>query len=213
MVSSKPTFRRHRSLVETHYPDFACVISRLRRQGVQLDDGLAAWEFDRIRDELGFVPPPDVRQFLGTVLPVGRYYPNWRGDLSRVYDLFIEPIVPHFIFHVQHNVFWFDQWGSRPDDSNAAVSVAKLRLGTVPRLFPLGDTIYLKAVPCTPEQSGNPVFSVRGSDVLHAGRNIIEYLYWLSEPAETVVDDPTPVFCEDYQQVPFWTEVCRWNNA
>ena len=204
---------RHRSLVEPQFPDFANVISRLRQKGVQLDDGLTSSEFGRIRDELGLVPPPDVRQFLSTVLPVGSYYPNWRGDLSGVHNLFIEPIVPHFIFHVQHNVFWCDDWGDRPTNTNDAVSLAQSRLETVPRLFPLGDTMYLKGVPCTPDQSGNPVFSVRGSDVLHAGRNIVEYLTWLSEPPETVADDPTPVFCDDYRDIPFWTETCRWNNV
>jgi hypothetical protein len=200
-------------LAEPQYPDFSNVITRLRNKGIQLSAGLNDSDFDRIRDQLGLEPPPDVRRFLTEALPVGPYFPDWRGDLKVVHDTFIRPIIPDFAFHVERNGFWFDHWGDRPDDINVAVATTKSNLETVPLLFPLGDPAYLKAVPCTPHESGNPVFSVRGPDVLHAGRNIVEYLTWFSEPRETLDHNPTPVFSEDYRQILFWTDVCRQNNV
>ena len=185
----------------------------MREKGIQLGAGLTDSDFDRIRDQLGLEPPPDVRTFLTQTLPVGSYFPDWRGDLAVVHETFIDPIVPSFAFHVEHSGYWFDAWGDRPDSAADAILTAKSHLATAPLLFPLGDPMYLKAVPCSPCVSGNPVFSVRGPDVLHAGRDIVEYLTWFSEPSETSDDEPTPVFSEDYRHIPFWTDACRQTNA
>jgi hypothetical protein len=174
---------------------------------------LAESDFKRIKIELGLCPPPDVKALLCEGVPVGDYFPNWHGDLATIFDRFIEPIIPHFLFHVEQGVFWPPGWGSRPKSSTDAVEVARSLLANVPKLFPMGDRLYLKAVPCTPILVGNPVFSVRGSDVLHAGRNVFEYLTWFSEPKESAVEDPTPVYSEDYRPIEFWSEVCRWNNS
>ena len=194
--------------------DYSGVIQRLRTKGVRIDAGLTDADFKRIESELGLCPPLDVREFLSQAVPVSGYFPDWRGDLNAVYDGFIEPVVPHFLFHVEHNVFWHTTWGPRPEETADALECARAFLDSVPVLFPLGDRMYLKAVPCAPTCSGNPVFSVRGSDVLHAGRNLLEYLTWLSEPEETTVDDPpTPVYCNDYRRIEFWTDVCCWNNS
>lgn len=189
---------------------FSQVIDRFRAKGIRCDTGLSDSEIVGIEQELDFGFPPDVRDFLQTVVPISAYFPNWRDDLCVVRARYIDPITTRFLFGVEQGFFWFPNWGEQPVETSAAIEVARSHLCKVPKLVPLGDPLYLKCIPCNPCLSGNPVFSVRGPDVLHAGRNIGEYLEWLSE-SNAIADDPTPVFGIDYRSIDFWTDVARWN--
>src|SRR5215813_10643290 len=61
---------------------------------------------------------------------------------------------------------WWPEWGDRP----AALADQKEKLrgifGNAPRLIPL---VGIRYVPDEPSESGNPVFSVMASDIIHYG--------------------------------------------
>ncbi len=90
-------------------------------------------------------------------------------------------------------------------------------LADVPKLIPIGDLLFTKCIPATPNEPGNPVFSINQTDVLHAGRDLGDFLHWFSRPKRECERDeesgnsPTPLFSEDYRPVEFCTDVARQN--
>jgi len=193
-------------------------IDRLREKSLPFDQGLTNAEIGELEKRFQFVFPPDLRFFLQLALPLSPYFVNWRGEPDELRSWLRRP-VEGILFDVQHNVFWFPEWGTRPEETAAALLVAERHLGTVPKLIPLGDPIFTKCLPAWPNEAGNPVFSIHQTDILHAGRDLGDFLRWFSRPQEDFDHDadeglaPTAVFCEDYRRIPFWTELTRQNTA
>lgn len=192
-------------------------LSRLSEKGVQFDRGLNEAEISQIELAFQFAYPPDLRCLLQRALPVGQYFVPWRADFKELDRWFRKP-VEGVLFDVESNVFWYDEWGSRPTSVDEACQVAEIHLANVPRLIPIGDSLYLKCVPAVPCLAGNPIFSINQTDILHAGRDLADFLRWFSRPrADFDRDqeegvDPTPLYSENYRKIPFWIELARQNS-
>ena len=78
------------------------------------------------------------------------------------------------LFDVEHNHFWLDEWGPRPESlALAQDKVRELVAAAAPTLIP----IYAhRMIPDRPHQSGNPVFSVHQTDVICYGIDLRDYL-------------------------------------
>jgi ABC-type glycerol-3-phosphate transport system substrate-binding protein len=75
-------------------------------------------------------------------------------------------------FDIRHDVFWFDEWGQKPNDIEAAVEIARRHVRAAPTLIPLYSHRYL---PSEPLLAGNPVFSVYQTDIIYYGGDLWEY--------------------------------------
>jgi hypothetical protein len=135
--------------------------------------GLSDTELAAVEAEFGFSFADDHRAFLAAGLPWGRGWPDWRdgdrGDLRERLALPVEGV----LFDVVENGFWYDGWGRRPPDDDAAVSVARGGLVTAPRMIPLYSHRYL---PAGRTMSGHPVLSIYQTDVICSGATIVDYL-------------------------------------
>ena len=191
-------------------------IARLRHKGIAIDDGLSDVEISRIEARFQFMFPPDLRFFLQMAMPLSPYFVNWRTDPEKL-ETWFAPLTEGVLFDVQNNVFWHADWGERPVDTFTAIQIAKHHLADVPKLIPIGDRVFTKCVPAAPSAAGNPVFSVHQTDILHAGRDLGDFLQWFSRPKESFERDeeegtePTPLYCDDYRSITFWTELVRRN--
>lgn len=192
-------------------------VHRLKKKGVLFENALSDAEISSIQDRFGFVFPPELRMFLQIAVPISDYFPQWRSDTGQQLRDWLDRPIEGILFDVRNNVFWHEKWGQRPTDVREAIAIARDHLSRVPKLIPIGDRVYLKCIPETPAEPGNPVFSVNQTDVLHAGRNFCDFLWWFSRPKSEFDGDeesgiaPTPTHGDDYREIPFWSELVRRN--
>ncbi|MGE3879654.1 MAG: hypothetical protein AB7I19_11370 [Planctomycetota bacterium] len=77
------------------------------------------------------------------------------------------------LFDVEHNGFWLEDWGVRPDSLVQAKEVAATFIVAAPRLIPVYSHPML---PSKPNRPGNPVFSVHQTDLIYYGFDLEDYL-------------------------------------
>jgi hypothetical protein len=182
-------------------------MARLRGRDVcAIGPGLTDAEFARIEAEYGFEFADDHRAFLAAGLPTNQRpqprqpsviytyaepWPDWRdGDPAALSEALDRP-VEGVLFDVEHNVFWYPDWGSRPDDLTAALATARRKLADVPRMVPIYGHRYLPAGRGT---SAHPVLSMMQTDIIFYGLNLSDYIGrefgtvrgWRDEPRATV---------------------------
>ncbi len=104
------------------------------------------------------------------------------------------------LFDVEHNDFWSGEWGPRPDELAEALAEAGRRLTTILPLVPTRSHHYL---PSDPAVEGNPVLSVRQSDIACVGRDLPSYLMGLFGPAAGK-NESLPE-----RHIPFWGGAAR----
>jgi hypothetical protein len=77
------------------------------------------------------------------------------------------------LFDVEHNGFWLEEWGPRPRTlAEAGYRVNEL-VAAAPKLIPVYGH---RMIPDDPHESGNPVFSVHQTDIIHYGFDLADYL-------------------------------------
>lgn len=183
---------------------FEAAINHMRSIGVKFEDGLSRKEIARIESTFKFHFPPDLKQFLQTALPVTGGFPNWRSEsVNEFRNSYFDRPSRGILFDVEHNDFWSTNWGSRPLELADALVEAKRQLETVPSLIPIRSNHYL---PSIPSAEGNPVLSVRQSDIQFVGDNIQSYLLNLFQPSDEINEST------QRSQIPFWGDTVRSNR-
>lgn len=180
---------------------FEAAVDHLRSHGVKFEPGLGDDEITRIEGEYRFRFPPDFRRFLQTALPVSGGFPNWRSESANdLRNRFLDRRSRGVLFDVEHNDFWSGEWGPRPAELAEALAEAERRLDSTPPLIPIRSHHYL---PSDPAVEGNPVLSVRQSDIACVGRDLPSYLMGLFGPAEAK-NESLPE-----RHIPFWADAAR----
>jgi hypothetical protein len=173
----------------------------------EIEPGLSEAEFDRIARDFGFEFADDHTAFLAAGLPVRQEpqpvatwekpWPDWRaGDPDRLREQLAWP-VDGALFDVEHNAFWHNTWGDRPDDLTMALTVARSRLAQAPTLIPIYGHRYLPAGHGT---HGHPVLSVYQTDIIFYGTDLADYI-------RNEFSGTGPSISEDWitpPLVPFW---------
>lgn len=177
---------------------------KLELAGVEFAPGLTSAEFSWVEQTYQITFPPDLRAFLAFARPVGNDWPDWRAETDPyIVDRLSWPY-EGICFDIEHNGFWLDEWGTRPDCLTDAFAIAKLKVDAAPKLIPIYSHRYL---PATPDQAGNPVFSVYQTDIIYYGEDLGQYLvHEFISPASIYWDPAPPV------QIEFWSGLVERNN-
>jgi hypothetical protein len=166
----------------------------------RFDPGLSLVEIQALERRFKFMFPPDLKGLLKFVVPIGKHFPNWRGDpdeLQKRLDLPFEGIW----FDVEHNGFRLPEWGATPSDPQARREIVRQAILDAPRLFPIFSHRY---IPAEPNKSGNPVFSVHQTDIIHYGNDLANYFH-----REFQV--PLPVWAaREPRPIWFWDDALGW---
>lgn len=151
------------------------VIELLRKHKVKIENPLTDKEIEVIQDIYGIEFPPDLLDLYLCGLPVGNNFPNWRdtsdANKKTINDKLEWPL-EGMLFDIEHNSFWYAQWGDKPSELEEAFSICKDRFKAVPRLVPIYSHRY---IPSIPHESGNPIFSVYQTDIIYYGEDLKEY--------------------------------------
>jgi len=103
-------------------------------------------------------------------------------------------------WHVEHGSWW-TEWGEKPTDQRAREKIVRDAVAAAPRLIP----IYLhRFIPESPNEPGNPVFSMHGFDTIYYGTTLEEYL------AREFRDDrsrPPDPLRGPFRYIPLWSDL------
>ncbi|SDE20704.1 hypothetical protein [Glycomyces harbinensis] len=140
--------------------------------------GLTDDELADVESEFGFEFGDDHRAFLAAGLPLGAlgeegHWPNWRyGDPDALRARLAWP-VNGVLFDVEQGTFWYDAWGPRPTETEAAVAEAREHLARVPVMVPIYSHRYL---PAGRENWGHPILSMYQTDIIVYGADLVDYV-------------------------------------
>jgi hypothetical protein len=182
-------------------PDFAV-------HHIEFAAGLTDDEIGRVEARFGFRFPPDLRAFLQTALPQGPQFPDWRsGDPAALRDWLDLPR-QGILFDIEHNGFWLEEWGPRPQTLEEVCRVASELIAAAPKLIPIFGH---RMMPDEPHLPGNPVFSVHQTDIIYYGFDLADYLrHEFNLPGR----EPWP---EHYRPIRFWNldrfQDVRWADG
>ncbi|WP_417388307.1 SMI1/KNR4 family protein [Gimesia sp.] len=190
----------------------------LQNRGVHFEPGLTDQEVEQTETTFGFRFPPDLRAFLQAALPVrlnqpGRSnaFPDWRAGNNNDLQTRLNWPWEGMVFDIEHNAFWLDEWGKKPDVIQAAIEVAHRYVSQAPTLIPVCSHRY---IPATPAEAGNPVFSVHQTDIIYYGLNLWDY--WVQEFGviekgygleDQEAEETESQFLETYREIPFWSDL------
>ncbi|MBS0522415.1 MAG: hypothetical protein JSS04_02175 [Proteobacteria bacterium] len=158
-------------------PELFEVLNARQRVGNRLPviygaPGLSPREFASIEEQLGFRLPEDFRFLFANLQDAGRVFFPWSAFSKEGYDASMARVWHGIAFDIEHGL-WLDRWGDRPAAPAEAAEVAKADFVTWPRLLPLYGHRFLAAEPC---RNGNPVFSIRQTDIVYYGSDLANYL-------------------------------------
>jgi hypothetical protein len=178
--------------------DLDPVLAQLDSAGVWLDPGLTADELADVERRFGFTFCADHRALLTLAVPVGDRWPDWLDDDEAPVRAQLAWPVDGIVHEVLHDGFWPASWGPRPtgDDREA---VARRHLESVPTMVPVYSHRYL---PGGGAPAGTPVFSIYGTDVIHYGSDLADYL------TREFLGRSSPVPPPDASlRTPFWSDL------
>jgi hypothetical protein len=190
--------------------DWSAALERLKKREADgemtLTLGLTEDELMRAEEIHEFRFPPDLRSFLSCVLPLGRHFYDWRNPGSRaLLGMFAWPF-EGIAFDIEHNKFWWDEWGPRPEKLADAFEIAKAAVAAAPRLIPISSHRF---IPEEPSLAGNPVFSVYQTDIIEYGVDLQDYfLREFGNRAERDAKWPE----EPSRRIRFWSDVIDRGN-
>jgi hypothetical protein len=126
-------------------------------------------ELEAAQERYGVHFPPDLLDVLIDRRPSDGY--DWAGeDSDRIREMLVWPL-DMLVSGVERGC-WFEGWGERPPETLARREIVRDAVAGAPRLIPL---IGHRFIPETPNEAGNPVFSMHGFDTVYYGANLAEY--------------------------------------
>lgn len=140
---------------------------------VNFDAGLSDDEILSTESRFGFRFPPDLRAFLQTAIPCGPRFPDWRSGDETVLRDWLDRPRQGILFDIEHNGFWFPEWGPRPRLLDSALGTGSELVAAAPQLIPISSQ---RMMPEEPHLPGNPVFSVHQTDVIYYGFDLADYI-------------------------------------
>jgi tetratricopeptide (TPR) repeat protein len=135
--------------------------------------GISSAEIASIEAQLGFQLPADFAYLFQHLRDPGRVFFPWSNFNKQEYDDSIRWVLQGIEFDIDHHKFWMDRWGKRPPTLSTALDIARKDFEKWPKLLPIHSHRFLAAEPCRP---GNPVFSIKQTDIICYGADLAHYL-------------------------------------
>ncbi len=153
------------------------IIKLLKEKGISFASGLTDIEVERVQNDFEISFPSDLKLLLQTELPISSGFTHWRLGINnekekRDIENKINWPLEGILFDIRNNLFWLDTWGIKPSNFKEQRSIATNELAKQPKLIPIYSHRYLSS---EPSEAGNPVFSVYQTDIIHYGKDLMDY--------------------------------------
>lgn len=130
--------------------------------------GYSQVELDEAQDRYGLRFPADLVALFLERRPSDAY--DWHTEDTRIRRMLRWPL-ERLLSGVEDG-FWWPDWGTRPKNADERAEVVTTALAAAPRLIPI---LGHRFIPETPNEAGNPVFSMYGFDTIYYGADLAEY--------------------------------------
>ena len=180
-------------------------------RGIRFDDGLSTNELRSVEQEFGFVFPSDLAEFLRVGLPVSDRFPDWRNGARDELRSWLDLPRSGIMFDIENNNFWLPEWGTRPNETDAAKSLVTELIRQAPTLIPIYSH---RMIPDRPNTNGNPVFSVHQTDIIYYGCDLRDY--FVHEFFSGSEIGLWPIDTESIRKIEFWDLdrfATRWDSG
>lgn len=179
---------------------FESSVDILKREEIELEDGLTADEVVQVEKTYGIVFPKSLRDFLMVALPVSDGFYNWRNreqkNIEYIKNVISRPM--SYIHRMPEEVYWCEDWGEEPADIEVFKGEVIERLGTAPKLIP----VYLhRYMPMVPDENP-PIMSVHGVDIIYYGADLQDFF-----KVQFGGKDQSAINFESIRPVSFWTDL------
>ncbi len=168
-------------------------------KGASIEPGLTHAELSAAEAAHGFQFPNDLRSLLAAFLPRGGGFPDWRDPESADLHRQMDGPFAGIQFDIEHCNFWWPSWGSKPAQLSEAFAIARDQLKKAPRLIPISGHRYM---PSSPQEPGNPVYSVVQTDIIYYGSDLRSYLHCEFGRAEW-----EEAVSGEVRHIEFWTDL------
>ena len=162
-------------------------------------NGYTQTELDDAQEKFGLVFPPDLVAFLRVKRAVEGY--DWRDE--RAIRSVLEWPLEGILFDVEQNALWWPEWGERPKTPEEREVILRMVHSRAPKLIPLVGNRFL---PETPNETGNPVFSVHQADIIYYAANLDDFF---NQEFEGWKD--WPLSEQKIKRIPFWSDFVERN--
>lgn len=169
---------------------------------LRLEAGLSEAELRRAEEIYSFRFPPDLREVLLQVLPVDLpdvercRFPNWREVPNDYVQGMMDWPFDMLIWDVERNRHRLPGWTEEPHPGEDLQAMTRASVEAAPRLIPIFAHRFLPATPC---ESGNPIFSMHGTDTIIYGAGLLDYFCNEFKADDPRTKKPLP------KKIPFWS--------
>jgi hypothetical protein len=166
--------------------------------------GYSKAELDDVQAKWNLCFPPDLIDLLGErrrLIDHPKCFDWVTADPDHIRERLAWPIET-YCGSVERNEFWWPEWGERPASQADRNERLRCIFADAPKLIPLFGIRY---VPDEPHESGNPVFSIMGADIIHYGANLT---HWLECERGHVQFQRRP--CPPIREIRFWGQAVRY---
>jgi hypothetical protein len=169
----------------------------------QWTTGYTQAELNRAQEKFDLAFPPDLIALLRERRPADGH--DWADDVAirRALDWPFESLVA---FLDLNPAWWWPEWGERPASAYGRKEVLQSVVARAPKLIPLIAHRYL---PEQPHESGNPVFSLMGADVIYYGVDLADYF----EREFAGIPRIYEPLRQPIKHIPFWSDLVERNEA
>ncbi len=174
----------------------------LDRIGGERSSGLSNRQIGELEAVIGCLLPFEVGLLLVMGVPRDDNWLQW-DDPEADFASWNEKVLAGICFDVEHDDFWFAEWGPRPGVLAARLDRARAAFAHhIPPLFPIYGrcAVPLTAADGAANSDGNPVWSVDRTDVTARGDDLAAWMH-----GEFAV--PLPMWPSEERRFPFWTEL------
>jgi hypothetical protein len=103
---------------------------------------------------------------------------------------------------VERHGLWWPEWGERPISLGDQKEKLRGIFEDAPKLIPL---VSIRYIPDEPHESGNPIFSVMATDIIHVGANLTD---WLERERRRLQPKQGP--WPSIKEIRFWGQAVRY---
>ena len=179
------------------------IIEKLKDKDVFIEYGMSPKEILEAEKIYNISFPYEMKKLFHFGLPVSEGFYNWR-DISSKNIEFIKNVLEAPIKGLELDLkngelYWCEDWGEQPNSFKEAKIILLKNYNNAPKLIPIYSHRYM---PSISKKTNLPVFSVKQSDIIYYGTDLITYL-----EVEFGFKQYNEILNADFQYVDFWSDL------
>lgn len=172
----------------------------LERIGGDRSPGLTNREIGELEAVLDCQLPFEVGLMLVMGVPAAEPWHQWDDPVAQ-FAASNERLLAGLSFAVEHEGFWFVDWGTKPDSVGQQLAVVAEVFASLPPLLPVYGDCFVPLTVATGQDNsdGNPILSVHHAQVQVMGDDLAAWMHHAFEV-------PLPMWPSEQRSFAFWSD-------